>query len=70
MTSLPLLAVFILFLSIQKGELFKLPKASNGTDDDVNLKIVHGNIGNHNLFPYQVSCSLLESLQASTHLKT
>lgn len=54
MASLPLLSVFIVFLVIQKGDLFKLPKASNGTDDDVNLKIVHGNIGNHNQFPYQV----------------
>ena len=54
MTSLSLLSVFVLFFFVQKGDLFKLPNVSNGTDDDVNLKIVNGNIGNHNQFPYQV----------------
>ena len=66
MTSLSLL--FALFLFIQQGDLYKLPNVSNGTDAGPNLKIVHGEIGNHNQFPYQV-CFSSESELLTSQLK-
>lgn len=31
---------------------YSLPKASNGTDDDVNLKIVNGETSDYHTFPF------------------
>ena len=40
--------------SVQLNNAFKLPKVSNNTDDNVNLKIVNGHIANHYMFPFVV----------------
>ena len=44
----------MLLVSIQLNDAFRLPKVSNDTGDDINLKIVNGQITNHRTFPFMV----------------
>lgn len=47
-------SLVVLFASIQLNDAFRLPKVSNDTEDNVNLKIVNGQITNHHVFPFMV----------------
>lgn len=47
-----LVSVLLLVRNFELGTAYNLPKVSNDTDDDINLKIVNGEISDYHTFPF------------------
>ena len=47
-----LVSVLLLACSLELAVAYKAPKIANDTDDDVNLRIVNGEISDFHMFPF------------------